>query len=131
MKDKIVFEDIFDTKSIEKVFEQTLEFDILKLMDEWYKENKKVTKENYHEKKKEQEELKAFIRETIKEEMQAMLRGKAYLEKSFIENQKLQVLKEIVSVVNMLKKIMASGNIKCDIRIIKEETTKTSLLAFI
>lgn len=83
MKDKIVFEDIFDTKSIEKVFEQTLEFDILKLMDEWYKENKKVTKENYHEKKKEQEELKAFIRETIKEEMQAMLRGKGLFGEKF------------------------------------------------
>ena len=83
MKDKIVFEDIFDTKSIEKVFEQTLEFDILKLMDEWYKENKKVTKENYHEKKKEQEELKVFIRETIKEEMQAMLRGKGLFGEKF------------------------------------------------
>ena len=35
MKDKIGFEDIFDVKSIEKVFEQTLELDILKLMEQW------------------------------------------------------------------------------------------------
>ena len=83
MKDKIGFEDIFDTKDIEKVFEQTLEFDILKLMDEWHKGNKKVTKENYQEKKQEQDELKAFIKETIKEEMQAMLRGKGLFGEKF------------------------------------------------
>ena len=40
MKDKIEFEDIFDLKDIEKVFEQTLEFDILKLMDKWHQSNK-------------------------------------------------------------------------------------------
>lgn len=40
MKDKVGFEDIFDVKSIEKVFEQTLELDILKLMEQWEKEKK-------------------------------------------------------------------------------------------
>lgn len=39
--DKIGFEDIFDLMDIEKIFEQTLEGDILKLMDEWHKKIKK------------------------------------------------------------------------------------------
>ena len=38
MNKKIGFNDVFDTKDIEKVFEQTLEFDILKLMDKWHNE---------------------------------------------------------------------------------------------
>lgn len=38
---KIGFEDIFDVKSIEKTFEQTLEVDILKIIDNWNKEKKK------------------------------------------------------------------------------------------
>ena len=35
--DKIGFEDIFDLQDIEKVFEQTIEYDILKLMEQWEK----------------------------------------------------------------------------------------------
>lgn len=39
MKDKIKFEDIFDLTDIEKAFEQTIEYDLLKLMEKW--QNKK------------------------------------------------------------------------------------------
>ena len=38
--DKIGFEDIFDLTDIEKNFEQTLEFDILQLMEKWENERK-------------------------------------------------------------------------------------------
>lgn len=47
--DKIGFEDIFDLMDIEKVFEQTLEFDILQLMEQWEKERKE--KEEHENKK--------------------------------------------------------------------------------
>ena len=76
MNKKIGFNDIFDTKDIEKVFEQTLEFDILKLMDKWHNENKQTEREKYQKQREEQEQLKNFIKQTIKEEMQKMLRGK-------------------------------------------------------
>lgn len=42
--DKIGFEDIFDLADIEKIFEQTLEGDILKLMTQWEKKTKKKRK---------------------------------------------------------------------------------------
>ena len=32
---KIKFEDIFDLTDIEKTFEQTIEYDLLKLMEKW------------------------------------------------------------------------------------------------
>ena len=38
--DKIGFEDIFDLVNIERIFEQTLEADILKLMEQCEKESK-------------------------------------------------------------------------------------------
>lgn len=40
MKDKIKFEDIFDLTDIEKTFEQTIEYDLLKLMEKWENEKK-------------------------------------------------------------------------------------------
>ena len=75
MKDKIGFEDIFDVKSIEKVFEQTLELDILKLMEQWEKEKKeKKTATTFH---KDEQELyiEKIVRRVIQEEIQTMARG--------------------------------------------------------
>ena len=40
MKDKIKFEDIFDLTDIEKTFEQTIEYDLLKLMQKLENEKK-------------------------------------------------------------------------------------------
>ena len=40
MKDKIKLEDIFDLIDIEKTFEQTIEYDLLKLMEKWENEKK-------------------------------------------------------------------------------------------
>lgn len=78
MKDKVGFEDIFDVKSIEKVFEQTLELDILKLMEQWEKESKekeqaKTTTTFY----KDEQELyiEKIVRRVIQEEIQTMARG--------------------------------------------------------
>ena len=65
MNKKIGFDDIFDLKDIETVFEQTLEFDILQLMDKWHKENKQTEREKYKEQSQQQEQLKDFIRQTI------------------------------------------------------------------
>ena len=78
MKDKVGFEDIFDVKSIEKVFEQTLELDILKLMEQWEKESKekeqaKTTTTFY----KDEQELyiEKIVRRVIQEEIGIMARG--------------------------------------------------------
>ena len=50
--DKIGFEDIFDLADIEKIFEQTLEGDILKLMTQWEKESKEKRHScDFHKKK--------------------------------------------------------------------------------
>ena len=43
MKDKIKFEDIFDLTDIEKTFEQTIEYDLLKLMEKWKERPTKKT----------------------------------------------------------------------------------------
>ena len=83
MNKKIGFDDIFDLKDIETVFEQTLEFVILQLMDKWHKENKQTEREKYKEQSQQQEQLKDFIRQTIKEEMQKMLRGKGLFGEKF------------------------------------------------
>ena len=40
MKDKIKFEEIFDLTDIEKTFEQTIEYDLLKLMQKLENEKK-------------------------------------------------------------------------------------------
>ena len=78
MKDKVGFEDIFDVKSIEKVFEQTLELDILKFMEQWEKESKEKeqakTTTTFH---KDEQELyiEKIVRRVIQEEIQTMARG--------------------------------------------------------
>ena len=86
--DKIGFEDIFDLVDIEKIFEQTLEGDILKLMEQWEKENKEKEKEKtnttFH---KDEQELyiEKIVRRVIQEEIQTMARGNACLGKGFVE----------------------------------------------
>lgn len=76
MKEKIGFEDIFDVKSIEKVFEQTLELDILKLMEQWEKESKEKEKKTTTFQKDEQElYIEKIVRRVIQEEIGIMARG--------------------------------------------------------
>ena len=75
MKDKVGFEDIFDVKSIEKVFEQTLELDILKLMEQWEKEKKeKKTTTTFH-KDKQELYIEKIVRQVLQEEIRIMARG--------------------------------------------------------
>ncbi len=77
---KIVFEDIFDTKDIEKGFKQTIEYDILKLMS-------KVEQE----KKQEQDShIKEIVRETIKEELAVMLLSKGIFGDKFFRQLEMQ-----------------------------------------
>lgn len=93
MKDKIGFEDIFDVKSIEKVFEQTLELDILKLMEQWEKEKKeKKTTTTFH---KDEQELyiEKIVRRVIQEEIGIMARGSGLFGERFcrgLESQGLE-----------------------------------------
>ena len=93
MKDKIGFEDIFDVKSIEKVFEQTLELDILKLMEQWEKEKKeKKTATTFH---KDEQELyiEKIVRRVIQEEIGIMARGSGLFGERFcrgLESQGLE-----------------------------------------
>lgn len=77
MKDKVGFEDIFDVKSIEKVFEQTLEADILKLMEQWEKESKEKKQANTTTFHKDEQELyiEKIVRRVIQEEIGIMARG--------------------------------------------------------
>ena len=76
--DKIGFEDIFDLDDIEKIFEQVLEDDILKLMEQWEKESKEKeqakTTTTFH---KDEQELyiEKIVRRVIQEEIQTMARG--------------------------------------------------------
>ena len=42
-------------------------------MDKWHNENKQTEREKYQKQREEQEQLKNFIKQTIKEEMQKML----------------------------------------------------------
>ena len=93
MKDKVGFEDIFDVKSIEKVFEQTLELDILKLMEQWEKEKKeKKTATTFH---KDEQELyiEKIVRRVIQEEIGIMARGSGLFGERFcrgLESQGLE-----------------------------------------
>lgn len=74
--DKIGFEDIFDLADIEKIFEQTLEGDILKLMTQWEKESKEKEKKTTTFQKDEQElYIEKIVRRVIQEEIQTMPRG--------------------------------------------------------
>lgn len=75
--DKIGFEDIFDLTDIEKVFEQTLEADILKLMEQWEKESKEKEKTKTTTFHKDEQELyiEKIVRRVIQEEIQTMARG--------------------------------------------------------
>ena len=84
--DKIGFEDIFDLTDIEKVFEQTLEADILKLMTQWEKESKEKeqakTNTTFH---KDEQELyiEKIVRRVIQEEIQTMARGSSLFGERF------------------------------------------------
>ena len=75
MKDKIGFEDIFDVKSIEKVFEQTLELDILKLMEQWEKEKKEKKTATTFQKDEQQLYIEKIVRQVLQEEIGIMARG--------------------------------------------------------
>ena len=94
--DKIGFEDIFDLADIEKIFEQTLEGDILKLMTQWEKESKekeqaKTTTTFY----KDEQELyiEKIVRRVIQEEIGIMARGSGLFGERFcrgLESQGLE-----------------------------------------
>ena len=74
--DKIGFEDIFDLVDIEKIFEQTLEGDILKLMTQWDKESKEKEQKTTTFQKDEQElYIEKIVRRVIQEEIGIMARG--------------------------------------------------------
>ena len=74
--DKIGFEDIFDLADIEKIFEQTLEGDILKLMTQWEKESKEKEQKTTTFQKDEQElYIEKIVRRVIQEEIGIMARG--------------------------------------------------------
>ena len=74
--DKIGFEDIFDLADIENIFEQTLEADILKLMEQWEKESKEKAKTNTTFQKDEQQlYIEKIVRQVIQEEIRIMARG--------------------------------------------------------
>ena len=75
MKEKIGFEDIFDVKSIEKVFEQTLELDILKLMEQWEKEKKEKKTATTFQKDEQQIYIEKIVRQVLQEEIGIMARG--------------------------------------------------------
>lgn len=75
MKDKIKFEDIFDLTDIEKTFEQTIEYDLLKLMEKW--ENEKKDQQRRQQLINEEDEhIKEIVRKVLKEELQKMLNSK-------------------------------------------------------
>ena len=74
--DKIGFEDIFDLVDIEKIFEQTIEGDILKLMTQWEKESKEKEQKTTTFQKDEQElYIEKIVRRVIQEEIGIMARG--------------------------------------------------------
>ena len=74
--DKIGFEDIFDLVDIEKIIEQTLEGDILKLMTQWEKESKEKEQKTTTFQKDEQElYIEKIVRRVIQEEIGIMARG--------------------------------------------------------
>lgn len=76
--DKIGFEDIFDLADIEKIFEQTLEGDILKLMTQWEKKSKEKEKEKKtttFQKDEQQLYIEKIVRQVIQEEIRIMARG--------------------------------------------------------
>lgn len=73
--DKIGFEDIFDLADIEKVFEQTLELDILKLMEQWEKEKKEKKTATTFQKDEQELYIEKIVRQVIQEEIRIMARG--------------------------------------------------------
>lgn len=86
--DKIGFEDIFDLTDIEKNFEQTLEFDILQLMEKWENERKEREEHkrafSYPFQKDEQDlYIEKIVRKVLQEELQQMARGHGLFGESF------------------------------------------------
>lgn len=79
--DKIGFEDIFDLADIEKTFEQTFEFDILQLLDEWHKKNQAKT--NLFHKDEQELYIEKIVRRVIREEIETMARGHGLFGESF------------------------------------------------
>ena len=92
--DKIGFEDIFDLNDIEKVFEQVLEGDILKLMEQWEKERKEKEQKTTTFQKDEQElYIEKIVRRVIQEEIGIMARGSGLFGERFcrgLESQGLE-----------------------------------------
>lgn len=94
--DKIGFEDIFDLADIEKIFEQTLEGDILKLMTQWEKESKEKEKEKKtttFQKDEQQLYIEKIVRQVIQEEIRIMARGSGLFGERFcrgLESQGLE-----------------------------------------
>lgn len=89
MKDKIKFEDIFDLTDIEKTFEQTIEYDLLKLMEKWENE-KKDQQRRQQIINEEDEHIKEIVRKVLKEELQKMLNSKGLFGEKFLRELELQ-----------------------------------------
>ena len=74
--DMIGFDDLFDFKDIEKTFEQTLEADIVKVMNKWEQEKKeKDTHESFGKKSEQEQLIENIVRNVIREEIDKMARG--------------------------------------------------------
>ena len=89
MKDKIKFGDIFDLTDIEKTFEQTIEYDLLKLMEKW--ENEKKDQQRRQQLINEEDEhIKEIVRKVLKEELQKMLNSKGLFGEKLFRELELQ-----------------------------------------
>ncbi len=84
MKDKIKFEDIFDLIDIEKTFEQTIEYDILKLMQKLDNE-KKEQQGRQQLINEEDEHIKEIVRKVLKEENNSLFAKLNYFKNKFIK----------------------------------------------
>ena len=90
--DKIGFEDIFDLADIEKIFEQTLEGDIIKLITQW-KNEKNEKKTTTFQKDEQQIYIEKIVRQVIQEEIRIMARGSGLFGEKFcrgLESQGLE-----------------------------------------
>lgn len=88
--DKIGFEDIFDLADIEKVFEQTLEADILKLMDKWEKEKNEKEKQNTFQKSEQYLYIEKIVRQVIREEINNITRSNCLFNEHFFKALEVQ-----------------------------------------
>lgn len=108
---KIGLEDLFDLTDIEKGITQTIEYDLLKLMEKWEQEEK-YKREQLQKQQEQDNHIKDIVRQVLKEELSLMLSSKGLFNEKFFKELEIAGFERNCIGCEYAQKNYASSNIR-------------------